>query len=145
MNDWPAQNNLFKKHCIRKWYIAVKHLDPSFLTTLVKKSTNRYFWGNLPHTNLNIPSNLFWAKILCILLEERSQCPSISFTLPTELKSSSPLQKIIKQTKNHQRQEVRQYERYLFDKKSPVPGSGFSAMARTHTRTTSKHRDLETE
>ena len=27
----------------------------------------------------------------CILLEERSQCPWISFTGPTELKSSSPL------------------------------------------------------
>ena len=36
LNDWAAQNNSFKKQCIRKCYIAVKHLDPCFLTTLVK-------------------------------------------------------------------------------------------------------------
>ena len=46
---------------------------------------------NLAHTNQNIPSNLYWANIWCIFLKEQSQCPWISFTIPTELKSSSPL------------------------------------------------------
>ena len=47
--------------------------------------------GNLALTNPNIPSNLYWAKRWCILLEEQSQCTWISFTCSTELKSSSPL------------------------------------------------------
>ena len=45
---------------------------------------------NLAHKNPNIPSNLYWAEIWWILLEEWSQCTWISFTSPTELKSSSP-------------------------------------------------------
>ena len=36
LNDWIAQNNSLFKYCIQKWLIAVKHLDPCFLTTLVK-------------------------------------------------------------------------------------------------------------
>ena len=52
----------------------------------------RYFLGNLAHTNPNIPSNLYWAKIWCILLVELSQGPWIIFSGPTELKSSSPLE-----------------------------------------------------
>ena len=36
-SHWAAQNSYLKKHCIRKWNIAVKHLDPCFLTTFVKK------------------------------------------------------------------------------------------------------------
>ena len=47
---------------------------------------------NPAHTNLNIPSNLFWAQIWCILLEERSKCTLISFTSITELTSSSPFE-----------------------------------------------------
>ena len=39
-------------------------------------------------------SNLYQTKIWCTLLEERSQCPWISFTSPTELKSNSPLFKL---------------------------------------------------
>ena len=46
---------------------------------------------NPAHTNPNIPSNLYWIKIWCILLEERSQCHWINFTGPIELKSSSRL------------------------------------------------------
>ena len=46
--------------------------------------------GNPAHTNPNIPSNLYWAKRWCILLEGQSQCTWISFTCSTELKSSSP-------------------------------------------------------
>ena len=61
----------------------------------LNRSLRVYFWGNLVHTNPNVPSKLFWAKIWCILLEEQSQCPWISFTIPTELKSSSPLQPVI--------------------------------------------------
>ena len=51
-----------------------------------------YFLGNLAQTIPNIPSNLYWAKKWCILLEGRSQCTWISFTCSTELKSSSPFQ-----------------------------------------------------
>ena len=46
---------------------------------------------NPANINPNIPSNLYQAKIWCILLEEQSQCPWISFTGPTELKRSFPL------------------------------------------------------
>ena len=46
------------------------------------------FLENLPHTNQNIPSNLYWAKIWCILLEQQSQCTWINCTSSTELKSS---------------------------------------------------------
>ena len=49
------------------------------------------FLGNPAHTNPNIPSNLYSAKIWCILLEQQSQCLWISFTSSTELKSSFPL------------------------------------------------------
>ena len=38
---------------------------------------------------------LYWAKIWCILLEEQSQCPRISFTGPTELKCSFPFRKTL--------------------------------------------------
>ena len=38
---------------------------------------------------------------MCLLLEERSQCPWISFTLPTELKSSSPLQYLLLTSHSH--------------------------------------------
>ena len=41
--------------------------------------------------NPNIPSSIYWAKIWCILLEEQSECPWISFTSSTELKSRSTL------------------------------------------------------
>ena len=57
-----------------------------------EKST---FFGNLTYTNQNTPSNLFGAKIWCILLQQQSQGPNlklckISSTISTELKSSSP-------------------------------------------------------
>ena len=55
------------------------------------KSTGRCFLENPTHTNPNIPSNLYWAKIWWILHKERSQCTWNSFTCSTELKSSSPL------------------------------------------------------
>ena len=42
------------------------------------------------HTNPNILSNPYWAKIWCILLEQRSQGQWISFTSSTELKSGFP-------------------------------------------------------
>ena len=45
---------------------------------------------NPENTNPNIPSNIYWAKIWCILLKKQSQWPWISLTGPTELKSSSP-------------------------------------------------------
>ena len=45
---------------------------------------------NLAHTNPIIPSNLYWTKIWCIILEEQSQGPRPKFTSPTELKSSFP-------------------------------------------------------
>ena len=46
---------------------------------------------NLAHTNLNVTSNLYWAKICYILLEEQSQCPWISFTGPTGSKVMAPI------------------------------------------------------
>ena len=55
------------------------------------KHTYRNFLGNLVHTNPNIPSNLYWAKVWCIKLEERIQRPTPKFTSSTELKSNSPL------------------------------------------------------
>ena len=36
LDDWAAQNNYFKKLLIHEWHISMKHLDPYFLTTLVK-------------------------------------------------------------------------------------------------------------
>ena len=36
LNGWSVQNKSLRKHCIRKWHIAVKTLYPLFLTTLVK-------------------------------------------------------------------------------------------------------------
>ena len=56
--QYKAQKNSFKIHCIQKWYIDVKHLDSCFLTTLVQNRSSRYFWWNLTHTNPNVPSNL---------------------------------------------------------------------------------------
>ena len=37
----------FLKHCIRKLYIAVKHLDPCFLTTFCKKQVLRGTFGEI--------------------------------------------------------------------------------------------------
>ena len=64
-NDWAAQISLLN-HCILIWYISVKLLTPMFLTILVKASTLVIFWKNLALPS--VPSNLFWAKILWILL-----------------------------------------------------------------------------
>ena len=36
LNNWAAQNNNKKKTLHPKWYIAMKHLDPCFLTTFIK-------------------------------------------------------------------------------------------------------------
>ena len=92
-DDWEAQNYSFWKLWIRKKHIAAKHLDPCFLTTLVKSKYLEELLGKSGVTNPNIPSNLYWAKIWCILLDKRSQWTWIRVTCSTELKSSSPLPK----------------------------------------------------
>ena len=66
----------------------LKQLNQWFLTTSVKTSTYRYFWGNPGHPNLNIASNPYRAKIWCIFLQQQNEGPWISFTNTTELKSS---------------------------------------------------------
>ena len=52
LNDWAAQNNYLKKHCIRKWYIAVNYLDPCFLTTFVKSRYLEVEVEDIPLTSL---------------------------------------------------------------------------------------------
>ena len=64
-------------------------------STRIQKGTYRYFLENPEHTYQNIPSNLYWAKLWSILLEEQSHCPLISFTSQTELKSKSPFNALI--------------------------------------------------
>ena len=59
--------------------------------------------GNLAHTNTNVPTNLYWAKIWWILLDEQSQWAWISFTCSTELKSSSPFKYILQVSVSHTR------------------------------------------
>ena len=54
-NSWAAQNNyLKKKHCIQKLYIAVKHLDPCFLTTFCKKQVLRGTFGEIWRIQIQI-------------------------------------------------------------------------------------------
>ena len=55
------------------------------------KTYFKVFLGNPAHTNWNIPSNLYWAKVWFILLEERSQGPTPKVTSSTEMKSNCPL------------------------------------------------------
>ena len=64
-----------------------KHID---IKVLGQKSTFRYFLENPVYTNQKIPSNLYLAKIWCILLEQQSQSAWICFICSTELKSSFP-------------------------------------------------------
>ena len=42
----------------------------------IKNKNLKAFFGSLAHTNQNIPLNLYWAKIWCILLQQQSvhQC-----------------------------------------------------------------------
>ena len=83
--------NFFKtKYYSQKWHIAVKHLKPRFLTTFVRPKYLKVFLRNLALTNLNIYTNLLWATIWLILLEERSRRPNLKFTNSTELKSNCP-------------------------------------------------------
>ena len=74
---------VFELKCTIFWLKRGLRVHFYLYATDIPKSISK----NLP----NIPSNLYWAKLWCILLEERSQCTWISFTSPTELKSSSPL------------------------------------------------------
>ena len=57
-----------------------------------------YPWLSVFFTKNASKIGYFWLKSTrkwCILLEGRSQCTWISFTCPTELKSSSPLTKLL--------------------------------------------------
>ena len=45
LDDWAAQNYSFWLLWIRKQHIAPKHLDPCFLTTLVKSKYLEVFLG----------------------------------------------------------------------------------------------------
>ena len=74
LNQKCLQNKLF---CIKKCNEAKK----------VLKGT---FWETPENTNSSISSNLYWAKIWCISLEQQSQGPWISLTSSIELKSSFP-------------------------------------------------------
>ena len=56
----------------------------------LKMPPKGYFLTNAVHMIPNIPSNLYCAKIWCILLEQWSSGPWISFTISTELKSGFP-------------------------------------------------------
>ena len=56
------------------------------LKVLGKKSTWRSFLKNLALTNQNLPSNLYWAKIWCVLLEQQSHSVWRSFSCSTKLR-----------------------------------------------------------
>ena len=54
---------------------------------------NKYLnilFENPAHTNQNVPKNLYFGNIWCILLEQQSHNAWISLTCSTELKSSFP-------------------------------------------------------
>ena len=77
-----------------EWFLTQKRLKNRVFFTKKywgQKGTWRYLLKNTWHKNQNIPSDLYWAKICCIFLEQQCHCPWISLTSSTELKSSFPL------------------------------------------------------
>ena len=85
-------HELWPRGFIWHQYIRVTHCQSSAMSFIFTQYSFRNFLKNLAHTNQNKPSKLYWAKIGCIFPKEQSQCPWISFTIPTELKSSYPFQ-----------------------------------------------------
>ena len=96
--------------CDQQEKIAVKHLSPFFLTTLVQHkylqalatttqyhrnrgglvNAQRYCWETWGIQIQKKHSNLHRVKILCILHEEGNKRPTPKFTSSTKLKSNSP-------------------------------------------------------
>ena len=72
---------------------TVNSVCRNFVENIGLKCTFRYFFESFVHTNHNIPSNRYWSKIWCVLLEQRSHSAWISYTCSTKLKSSFPLDK----------------------------------------------------
>ena len=80
--EWlRSSEELFKKYCIQKVYIAVKHLNPFFIITYVHNKYMECFFGKF--------GTYKFKYTLKPLLSQNVMY--FSFTSSTELKSSFPL------------------------------------------------------
>ena len=82
-------------YVLHEWgcFFNLKRLQTGCFDSQITRVKNKFrviFLGNPAHTNSNTPSNLYWAKVWCILFEVQSQCPTLKCTSATELKSNSP-------------------------------------------------------
>ena len=61
LHDWPAKKNQFLNHFIWKWYIAVKHLHPCFLTTFVKSKYLEILLGKSGESKSKCTLKAMWS------------------------------------------------------------------------------------
>ena len=67
---------ILKINYIQKLYIAVKHLDPCFLTAFVKNQVLRGTFGNIWHIQIQMyPKTDVEFKCCACNLKRKGQCP----------------------------------------------------------------------